>query len=986
MDNYQERLIQNASNTNKYKHFISSTAALLLTTNLANAAAAAATQNIDKCWEKNTCPPITKGLGFYWNGGGDTVNFDKAKNHITFGTGKASITIEDSKFQNGSSSVQPFNFPNQTMSINFPNWGSSVTFSITTAQDFNGHLRLVGGNGNSTFNGTFSKDLNGNVLVINSGGYRAPKANLTFKEKGAINGSVLNNMGKETKITFEKEGTITKGVTARSDYGGGAYEPFTTIVFKEKGTIGGGLITYVGENKVEFAKGGTITGNLESRWYNWTNRHNRIKVGEGSLTINGSLIGGAGHNTIEEGSFQPIVPPPPTGPAKPVHITINGNVTSNEGGVNTIKLQAPSSSLTIHGSVTTDEGSNILEVAQGTLTIKGREIRVQRGEKRQNTIKAKNLDIEVESIESKPDWRYISTNTTTIESTESATLKARNITSFYATNNIKLKGTQSGTSSRFTGNLTAKYKGVNNTILEDTSWKPYSTDGSSGTLTTQPEGKNQLVMRHSSASTTTPAPNYRINTYGGVATFVEQGPIKTSAEILYTTQGTTTLIFAKNSNGTDGFTASDTSIGQNKVLGKTYQDGIKLTLKDKNISVGNFSGLSFINTFGGYFRDSTSSALLKLTADNTTTTSNHHKITLQGLAVGDITALAPSSTTSSPATPATYDITIATGGAFVGGINPNSNGSDTIKLTMQQGAKLMLNSPNLTLQSLTISGSGGTNGAKFHGEQILHNSFSQGNTIIDISSDGNEFGGVPTRSSFRLLTIGAKAASGGAAGGGGSSGGSGGSSSPQPNADGLKGSNALFRIYVNNSSEGTLGTTTKQNNNPYGKAYSDRILVHAGTKSTQYAQVLFDGHVQASNIKYHGGGSETDGNIAVFTTKNDGSSSTPLVDLKPADSVVGFERVGALFTPVKTDEYGKVNSNGQNQDYTTYFLSAYNAKGITLANKSTTSSAFNTNYALYLANMNSSPKEWANLEKTLIPMAHGLECLMVCKALTLVML
>ena len=636
MDNYQERLIQNASNTNKYKHFISSTAALLLTTSLANAAAAAATQT--DCWTNSSCPPITKGLGFYWSGGGSDVTIDETKNHITFGTGKTTITINDSKFQN-SSTITPFNFPNQTMSINFPNWGPSVTFSIQTQKDSNGHLRLVGGNNNSTFNGNFSKNLNGNVLVINSGGYRAPKANLTFSGTDAtLNGKIYNDMGADTKITFEHKGHIKGTIEARATFGG-AYAASTLITFKEEGTITGSLITYVGENKVEFAKGGTITGNLESRWYNWTNRHNRIKVGSGNLTIKGHLIGGAGHNTIEEGTFATSTstpPSPPTATNQAVQVTINGNVTSNEGGVNTIKLQAQGSSLTINGSVTTDEGSNILEVTQGGITIKGREIRVQRGEKRENTIRAKSLDIEVESIESKPNWYYTGTNTTTIESTESATLKARNITSFYATNNIKLKGnnSQGTTSSSFTGNLTAKYRGVNNTILDNTSWTPYSTDGSSGTLTTQLEGKNQLVIRHSSASATTPAPNYRINTYGGVATFVAQGSIKTSAEILYTTQGTTTLIFANSSNDNDGFEAKDTEIAKNKVLGKTYQDGIKLTLKDKNINVGNFSGLSFINTFGSYFRDSTSSALLKLTADNTTaTTPNHHKITLQGLAV-----------------------------------------------------------------------------------------------------------------------------------------------------------------------------------------------------------------------------------------------------------------------------------------------------------------------------------------------------------------
>ena len=83
---------------------------------------------------------------------------------------------------------------------------------------------------------------------------------------------------------------------------------------------------------------------------------------------------------------------------------------------------------------------------------------------------------------------------------------------------------------------------------------------------------------------------------------------------------------------------------------------------------------------------------------------------------------------------------------------------------------------------------------------------------------------------------------------------------------------------------------------------------------------------------------------------------------------------------VKTDKNEKVNvsspyaSGGAstnndltNTDYTTYFLTSAKNQGVSLANQKTSASALGNNYMLYLANLNSLIKEWANLEKTLIP-------------------
>ncbi|MFG5109104.1 autotransporter outer membrane beta-barrel domain-containing protein, partial [Campylobacter lari] len=148
---------------------------------------------------------------------------------------------------------------------------------------------------------------------------------------------------------------------------------------------------------------------------------------------------------------------------------------------------------------------------------------------------------------------------------------------------------------------------------------------------------------------------------------------------------------------------------------------------------------------------------------------------------------------------------------------------------------------------------------------------------------------------------------------------------------GLEGANALFRVYANthaNQTNATLGGIKSQNgmqemaaaestsdmmNGAYGHVYSDRIIVDnvkngaSGTNGLQeYIQVLYDANTDVAKLSHKTGkGTETAGNIAVFTVKN-GTNNKALVDLKPADVLQGFDVIGTTLVTETTDRFGRV--------------------------------------------------------------------------------
>lgn len=542
-------------------------------------------------------------------------------------------------------------------------------------------------------------------------------------------------------------------------------------------------------------------------------------------------------------------------------------------------------------------------------------------------------------------------------------LEAGTVLASGGSNHIFLKG------GSFKGNLEAT-GGSNNIILEDTTWNPLnakspntaSTDSSSTGKITTSGGTTNLVIRVSStgdssashtANTAGENPKmYSIHTSSGTSNLVLQGQFNLGAYIDYGKTGETNLIFANSSDGTDSFASGNdnTNISSNKVLGKTYKDGVKLSLKDKSIKTdGRSSDSSFIEKYKHYFEGVSKEGLLTLKSDRRSDTDI---ISVQGLAVGNISELGATNTsaqaTTGTQTTRKYDVTLEENSAFVGDISLQSNSQVT--LTMKKASKLLTDSTNLKLANLKLDG------ASYHQEQILNSTFEQKNTVIDIASMGSDFALIQrTDNKFRLLSIGTDTT--------GATGSQSTTRDTQTSSGGLTGGSALFRVYVDpNATNGTLGETTTQgasSRTDSKHTYSDRILVFEGDKSTHYLQAIIKTGSDISKVAYHGGGTETENNIAVATVK--GTNGDMVAKFEGAAQIQGFDVVGTTLKSVSgTDKDGKLGS-GTTGGYTTYFIEKMVSRGASMANQLTSSAALGVNYELFIANINSLNKRMGEL-------------------------
>ncbi len=382
------------------------------------------------------------------------------------------------------------------------------------------------------------------------------------------------------------------------------------------------------------------------------------------------------------------------------------------------------------------------------------------------------------------------------------------------------------------------------------------------------------------------------------------------------------LIFARGHSGNYGSnnTVSFNSTNQT-FLGATLTNGLRFEFKDKNIAKGS-SNASFIAAYkdailakvnqGGHKTDLLS---VKFETGKEATSNNRiGTITLTGVAVGNIYAL--SNQTSA------YNLVVDNNSALFAQIDQSA--ANKLNMQLKEGSKLILDN-STSINKLET----------------------QNNTIIDVASVGNDLGSIPTRTNFKLLQIG---------------------STPTGTNTGLKGGNALFRVYMNagaNQTNATLGDQKEQAN--YGYLYSDRIIVHhllanggsdkqASTPLTEYIQVLTNPDNNVTGIRYHGGGTEVAGNVAVLTVKNLDNGQAG-INLQSTSAIAGFDELSSTLTAVKTDQTGKsTGSNG----YTTYFLDSLSS-GITAEDRSASMSALSSGHNVFMANLNSLNKRMGEL-------------------------
>ncbi len=471
-----------------------------------------------------------------------------------------------------------------------------------------------------------------------------------------------------------------------------------------------------------------------------------------------------------------------------------------------------------------------------------------------------------------------------------------------------------------------------NAIFEDAIFLPNSFSSATGNISSQGNGAiTNVILRSTQNTNQIDMPVYKLETLAGDLNVISQGLNSVGFDAYYgksnLSSNTTTIVFANQASGNDDFSAN-TDANANKFIGKTYQDGIKLVLKDRNITTSDNKSTTFITAYEKYFSSVANNGILNIRLNRQTTGNSgsvDNTITIKGLAVGDLYELGNGKLYTYK-----HNIILEEASAYVGNIASSNN----ITLTMKQGSKFLTDNTNLKIQNLTLDN------LKFDNSAILKNTFEQNNTLVDIASMGNDLGNLDTRSDFRLLSIGG-----------------------ENNTEGLKGSNALFRVYSNISANQTqaklAGTNSNNGSGTYGYSYADRILILSGDKGQNYLQTIIDKNVNLNDIKYTHGGTETAGNIAVATVKGTGDSQ--VATFMGAKQLQGFDVIGTTLTAVKTDVNGKVMLDSNQNTYTTYFLASAESKGASLADQNTSASALGNTYNLYLANMNSLNKRMGEL-------------------------
>ncbi|MCE3039028.1 beta strand repeat-containing protein, partial [Helicobacter anatolicus] len=841
-----------------------------------------------------------------------------------------------------------------------PEGSNTITFDKETAtNEIKGNINTQGNTNsknNITFKGKTSNTITGNINTS------AGNAKVTFEvgeeSTNAINtitGNINTTSGKTT-IAFNKPTTQASGSESESAESGGSEStgsgdsgsavsrngegssgdtqtPSNTITgnvvanaatndisFNTDGNnkIKGWIRAHGGataQNKITFTGTGTneIEGKISAEWTNRSsNNTNTITFNNhsGNNKIIGDIINNAQTNTITTSSDR----------LNSSNTTIQGNISVEGGGVatNTITLQSQGANKII-GNITTN-GIGDSSRNSNNIYISGK---VSAADSKKTTAPSEILN----------NLSFFAGNITTNGKNNSTNIVFED--SIWLPSNYK--------------ELISNASNANNAKLEQDGAAILNVE--TGTIKNN-FGTTNIVLRTSSATALNTLGTSMFNVINsgnsGKVNIVVQGQVNVGANVTYGgklegdnyiwagTQhlGEVTFIFANNHNSgatplalesnssnpiQDNFSSESTDVSDtnSKVLGITYQDGVKLTLKDRVVKI-NSQNRSFVEVYKDYFSNIADNGLLTLKTDRKNSSNvQTDTISIKGLALGDLSELG-SSTTEEEKEKATttynYNVTLEKGSAFVGNIKLQENSN--VALTMEEGSKLLTDTAHLKIANLMIKNSKGVDTNEF-----LLGTFAQSNTIIDIASMGNDLGDLATREDFRLLEIGKASMQE--------------QQVESTSANGLQGNGAIFRVYMKSNADqdkATLAGIKAQTNmqkqemeaqdtqtstdGRYGHIYSDRILILSGNTATKsnednsnqvnYIQVIADGKTNFSSIKYHGGGTEKEGNIAVATVK--GTNDQQVAKFEGATQIQGFDVIGTTLTTATTDQYGKIKS------------------------------------------------------------------------------
>lgn len=123
-------------------------------------------------------------------------------------------------------------------------------------------------------------------------------------------------------------------------------------------------------------------------------------------------------------------------------------------------------------------------------------------------------------------------------------------------------------------------------------------------------------------------------------------------------------------------------------------------------------------------------------------------------------------------------------------------------------------------------------------------------------------------------------------------------------------------------------------------------------------------YANLSSLSYKDGDVKTEGNIAIASVAKDSK-----VELNPTSVTIGFNSFETSFEKVSTNNQGIIDSDSNNNTYTTYFLKSAQDAGVAPIAQEVTSSVFALNYDLFIANFNSLNKRMGDLRNN--PYSQG---------------
>ena len=446
----------------------------------------------------------------------------------------------------------------------------------------------------STIKGNLSANEGKNTITFGSNTQAINTATLTGSISSNLNGYGFA-AGRNILNFYATTATITGNISATSST--------NDITFHEAGStsaINGNISTNAGTNNITAATGtlkigsadsrasisasggGTATNNITAKTLELTLSDisaigngngintNNLTAGNATISITGAITTNTGSiNNIRIGENAPNTATAST-------LTTGG--VQSSFGTNTILLTATDSTFTSSGSITADSGTNNITLSDGIISVQSTtkavaNITASGGYTATNSITAKELNLNLGKISTTGNSN--SKNTNNIIG-KSGTITATLISADRGTNNIGLGGGNANGDSKLSGNIIADNSGINNIILEGATWE--TTEGISGSITSSNSsngggGVNNLVLRKAAANGTPYAQGadatYHVTTNAGANHIVLEGQ-DAKMQINYGSVGTTVLLFAGSSNGTDSFDKSHTDVNANKVLGKTY--------------------------------------------------------------------------------------------------------------------------------------------------------------------------------------------------------------------------------------------------------------------------------------------------------------------------------------------------------------------------------------------------------------------------------